>query len=581
MDNSTNSQDKDRVIGNVRLNYDITNWLSFFVRTGGDIFTDNREYKRAHGLLDYPDGYYANSNRTRYEYNTDFLLSFNKKINDDFALSLSAGGNMMRQVYKYVGGTASQLELPGLYNLSNAKSGVPVTTSNYLEEKRINSLYASGQVAFRNYLFVDFTARNDWSSTLPKENNSYFYPSVTVSAVLSDMLQIDSPVLSMLKVRGGWAQVGSDTNPYSLRQTFGFRDTPWNGVLLPFESSTLNNPTLRPEITTSLEFGVDVRLFNGRMTVDMTYYDALSEDLIVPVTVSAASGYTQAIQNVGSMSNKGLELSIGGRAIEKTDFSWDVMLNFARNINKVETLGVEDLKSLDLGGQWNVSVQARPGETYGSLFGPKFSRVEEGEYAGQIIYDANGLPVIDSEYAVLGNYTPDWTGGISNTFTYKGISLNVLVDAKMGGDIYSMTTTWGRYAGVLEETLQGRESGIVGEGVVLQGDGTYVPNTTSVTAKAFNQRSYSNSVAESSVFDASYVKLRQVQLGYTLPNKLMGRTPFRDVSVSFVGRNLAILYSTIPHIDPETAFNNGNAQGIEFGQLPSAASYGFNIGFKL
>lgn len=583
MDNSINNQDKDRVIGNVRLSYEFTDWLTLFVRTGGDVSSDLREQKRAHGLLDDPNGFYSVINRGRSEFNTDFLLSFNKKINDDFSLSLSAGGNMMQQKYNYVYGEASQLELPGIYNLSNAKSGVPVSTQNYFEEKRINSLYGTGQIAFRNYLFLDFTARNDWSSTLPVDNNSYFYPSVSASAVISDILELESPILSYLKVRGGWAQVGSDTDPYELSQTFAFRNDAWNGISLPYEQTRLNNPTLRPEITSSLEFGIDARFFNGRIALDMTYYDQLSEDLIVPVTVTAASGYTSTIQNVGSMSNKGIEISLGGRAIDKPNFSWDVNLNFAKNINKVESLGIGDLESLRLGGQWNVDIQARPGDTYGSIYGPKFERVEDesSPYNGQIVYDQNGLPKISSTLGVLGNYTPDWTGGISNTFTYKGIALSFLIDAKMGGDVYTMTTTWGRYAGVLEETLQGRESGIVGDGVIESGDGTYVPNNISTTAKAFNQRAYSNSVAESSVFDASYIKLRNVSLGYTLPNNLMGRTPFRDVSINVVGRNLAILYSNVPHIDPETAFSNGNDQGMEFGQLPSATSYGFNIGFKL
>jgi hypothetical protein len=258
-------------------------------------------------------------------------------------------------------------------------------------------------------------------------------------------------------------------------------------------------------------------------------------------------------------------------------FEWNVTLVWARNINKVTELA-PGLDALNLGGQWNVSTQARVGKPYGSIFGPGFVR----DPNGNVVHGADGLPVIDETYKVLGNATPKWTGGITNTFTYKGITLDVLVDGRYGGDVYSMTTTWGRYSGVLEETLKGREEGIIGTGVIDNGDGTFSPNNIVVSAEQYNKAAYSNDVAESSVFDATFIKLRQVQLGYRLPNSLFGNLPFRDVTISVVGRNLALLYATIPHIDPETSFSSSNAnQGLEFGQIPTNRSIGFNINFKL
>ncbi len=576
LDNNLNDLDKDRLIGNVNLKYQITDWLSVTGRTGADTWSSFSSVRKAVGTNEFRNGYYGEVSRKRIEINSDIIASFNKNLTEDFSLALNFGGASMVRNYSAISAAAPELEIAGLYNVSNVKSGVSPTLSNFRSQQKINSLLGFGQIGYKNALYLDFSARNDWSSLLPEANNSFFYPAVSVSAVLTELIEMPNQI-SFLKLRGGWSLVGSTgaLQPYGIQQNFNLRDDPWGTVLMANDPGNLNNPNIQPESTSSIEVGLDARFFNDRFGFDLTYYNQTSRDLIVPVDISPASGYTSTTLNIGEMTNKGIELQIRTTPVQVNDFKLDVDFNFARNRNEVVSLG-DEIEALNLGGQWNVDVQAREGLPYGVLFGPGYLRDD----SGNIIY-SNGLPQIDQNLKVLGNTQPDWTGGIVLTASYKGLELSSIIDAKIGGDIYTMTTTWGRYAGVLDETLIGRETGIVGEGVMNVGtvsEPVYVPNNVVVPAKTFNQVAYSNSVAEGSVFDASYVKLRQIMLTYTLPSSLFKKTPIRGASVSFVGRNLAILHRNVPHIDPESAFSNANGdQGLEFGQLPSARSLGINL----
>jgi hypothetical protein len=322
---------------------------------------------------------------------------------------------------------------------------------------------------------------------------------------------------------------------------------------------------------------LDARFFKNRLRLDATYYDQLSEDLIVDVQLSSTSGNGSSLQNIGEMSNKGFEIALGATVFKNDDWKVDLDLNFAQNRNKVESLG-GDLETLVLGGQWGVDIEARVGEPYGTIYGPGYARNDNGD----IIYE-DGLPTV-GDRKILGNVTPDWTGGANLTVAYKNFSFGALVDAKIGGDIFSMTNTWGRYAGVLEETAEGRETGVVGVGVMNVGteeNPVWQENNIIANAKDYNRAAYVSNVAEGSVFDASFVKLRQLSLGYKLPNKVLKNTGLDEINFAIVGRNLAILHKNAPHIDPESAFSNSNGnQGLEFGQLPSARSIGFNVGVK-
>lgn len=561
---------RNRFIGNAMVSYKFTDYLSGFIRTGGDIYSNFTSSRRFIGDMDYGQGYYGETITSFREVNTDFLISFEKTFGD-IDVAINFGGNRLDRTYQRNTGVAPELSIPGVYNVSN--SAVTATTSNYFSEKRVNSLYAFGQFGYQSKLYLDFSLRNDWSSTLPIENASYLYPSVSFSGILSELFDIKSDVLSFAKFRASWAQVGGDTGPYALAPTISFGSS-WNAdpkLLNLAVPNTLPNSTLKPQKTTSVEFGFDIRLFMDRVRLDVTYYNSKSTNQIVNIPISAASGYTAKTINAGRIDNKGIEILLGLTPIKTADFRWDVTINFAKNNNTVVELA-EGIERFELGGYWSLDVMAIPGQPYGQLYGYDYERDPDGNV---IFY--NGLPT-QGDLKLLGGTTPDWIGGILNEFTYKNFSASFLIDQRQGSDLYSMTTTWGRYAGALDETLIGREGGIVGVGVMPDGNGGFVENTVVAGAEKFNKAAYSNDIASSSVFDASFIKLREVKIGYTFKN--FRNLAIKDLNISLVGRNLAILSTTVPHVDPETAFSSGNVQGLEYGQLPSARSIGFSISCK-
>ena len=575
LETNRNTLEKDRLIGNVELVSQLTDNLTLSTKLGLDTFSQYTTNRQAVGSNNAQNGYYGERQIRFEEVNAQFLLNYNKDFSEDFTFSINFGGNHMNRNYDRISGSLPALELPNLYNLSNLQTGSTASVGNYHSGQQINSLLAFGQFAYKDMFFLDFTGRNDWASILPTANNSFFYPSVTASAVLSDVFPvIKEGSINFLKIRGGWSQVGSTgaLGAYSLNQTFGLSNSGFgNQASVP---NTQFNPNLKAETVTGIEFGIDAKMFGNRLRFSATYYDQQSADLLVPIQVTAATGFTNVWDNIADMSNKGYELQLGGTVIKKEDFSFDIDVNFAKNDNEVTSLG--DLDTYVLGGQWGVSLEAKPGQPYGTLIGRDFQRTAQG----QVIYQ-DGLPLVDSTPQAVGNIAPDWTGGASFSFRYKNFDFSTLIDAKIGGDVHSMTYAWGRYAGTLSETMEGRETGLVGDGVMSDGNGGYVPNDVLVTAKSYNQRSFSNGVESSSIFDASYVKLRQISIGYSLPKEFIKNSVVKSLKLSIVGRNLAILYKRAPHIDPETGFSasNGN-QGQEFGQYPSARNIGFNINLK-
>jgi len=575
LETNRNTLGKDRLIGNVELVSQLTDNLTLSTKLGLDTFSQYTTNRQAVGSNNAQNGSYAERQIRFEEVNAQFLLNYNKDFSEDFTFSVNFGGNHMNRNYDRISGSLPALELPNLYNLSNLQTGSTASVGNYHSGQQINSLLAFGQFAYKDMFFLDFTGRQDWASILPTANNSFFYPSVTASAVLSDVFPVlKEGSINFLKIRGGWSQVGSTRalGAYSLNQTFGLSNSGFgNQASVP---NTQFNPNLKAETVTGIEFGIDGKMFGNRLRFSATYYDQQSADLLVPIQVTAATGFTNVWDNIADMSNKGYELQLGGTIIRKEDFSFDVDVNFAQNQNEVTSLG--DLDTYVLGGQWGVRLEAKPGQPYGTLMGRDFQRTDDG----QVIYQ-DGLPLVDSTPQAVGNIAPDWTGGATFSFRYKNFDFSTLIDAKIGGDVHSMTYAWGRYAGTLSETMEGRETGLVGDGVMSDGNGGYVPNDVLVTAKAYNQRSFSNGVESSSIFDASYVKLRQISIGYSLPKEFIKNSVVKSLKLSIVGRNLAILYKRAPHIDPETGFSasNGN-QGQEFGQYPSARNIGFNINMK-
>jgi len=573
---NTNTMNRERLYGNAKVNYKILDNLSAFIRTGIDHYSNLNTSRSAWGDNDNPFGYYNEYMSKNVLITNDFLLMFNQEINTDLTLTANFGGSSQTRNYHETFGAADELAVEGVYTIANAK--VPIRSTSYQLNKKINSFYGSAQLGYKNALFLDITGRNDWSSTLPSNSNSFFYPSVSVSSVLTDLLDWKSETLSYAKVRAGWAKVGSDTDPYSLSPTLSFGDG-WNSstkYLNQFVPNDLPNANLKPQFANSLEFGADLKFFNNRVGLDLTYYDQKTTDQIISIPISASSGYTKKYINAGEIDNKGIEVTLNLGIIQAANgFNWNMNVNFAKNKNEVVELA-PDVEQFELGTYWDLKVVAIPGQPYGSLYGADFLRDPSGN-----IINRGGVPV-KGDLKILGNYQPDWIGGINNEFNYKNLSASFLIDIHQGGEIYSMTNAWGRYAGALEESLIGREGGITGVGVKqvtdASGKVTYLPNDVVVTAEEYNHAAFSNSIPAGSIFDASYVKLREVRIAYSI--KKLGNLPIKALNLALIGRNLAILSSSIPHVDPETSFNSGNAQGLEFGQLPSARSIGFNINLE-
>ena len=593
LNESTRANERDRLYGNMSATYKFTDWLSLTARTGTDFYEDRRKTKTAArqakiGASSLYDAYNEEQIFVR-ESNSDFLLNATHKFGE-FDITANIGGNHRSNYAQrnYMG--ATELAIPRVYNMGNSRQR-PVTENSFIK-KSVNSLYAAANLGFRNYLFVDLTARNDWSSSLPSDNRSYFYPSAAVSAVITDIFNVKSSVLSFAKLRAGWARVGNDTDPYRLASTYKY-ENPWGSTPSLSENNALLNANLKPEITSSYEIGTDIRLWQNRVGVDVTYYKKVSSNQILDVNISNATGYLSKLLNAGKIENQGIEIQLTASPIKTEAFEWQVGLNWARNKNKVVSLA-NNLTTYQLNTSYNaltqttstnsfrgLSVEARVGQPYGTFFGKGFLRAPDG----QIVYDAQGYPMLESASRVLGNFTPDWIGGFSNTFRYKSLSLSTLVDVKHGGDIFSQSINIGRYTGVLEETTLGREDGIVGQGVVNIGTAAspeYVPNEKRISSEEYHHKYYLLTNNENTIFDASYVKLREVKLTYMLSGQVFKKLPFRDIAISVVGRNLALLKSNLPHIDPETSYyNDGNLQGIENGQIPTTRTVGFNISFNL
>jgi TonB-linked SusC/RagA family outer membrane protein len=569
--------EKDRFLGNVAINYQLTDWLSVLARTGTDLWTDTRtvvdRYARTRAGS-FRAGRYSEEILRNQETNSDFIVKADKEFKD-ISLVIQAGGIHRTNYYKANYTRVNELTIDRVYNLGNNAS--PNLNESAVAESEMNSLFSAVTVGYKNVVFLDVTGRNDWSSTLPKQNNSFFYPSGALSAVVSEMLPsvFNNNIVSFFKLRGSWAQVGSDGAPYQLQQVYNPKGL-WNGTTPKFgESSQIANSDLKPEITTGVELGADIRFLNGRVALDITYYEQATKDQILAVDISRTSGYTGRILNAGKITNKGVEISLSGTMVKfPNGLTWDASVNFARNRNEVEELA-PGLTSLILWTQRGASLEARVGQPYGNLYGNKFARTDDG----QLILK-NGYPYNLPGQHVIGNITPDWTGGILNAVTFKGVTLSVLIDVKKGGDIYDMGSSLGRQNGILEESLDGREEGLIGLGVKNVGSDespSFVPNDVVVPARTFMTYYSGRQYHEAAVMDGSYVKLREASITYKLPGKWFDKNFLEGVSISAIGRNLAIFHKNARHVDPEISSAD---MGFTSGQLPSTRSIGFNVNVK-
>ncbi len=574
---NTNAQDKDRVFGNVSINYDISDNWKFLLRSGRDFYRDFRERKRAFSTQRFPFGTYQEDNIFFEEINTDFLLSYDKTFDEKWNFNISAGGNQLRQRQDFTKSVAPQLINPGVYSFNNSRQAVQVNSDNF--EKRINSLYGFARFAYDGMVFLDITGRNDWSSTLPEDNNSYFYPSATLSAIASDIFTMPEWV-SFAKLRAAYAEVGNDTDPYRLR-SFYRNEIPFDGSTpILTESDLIPNADLKPEITSSVEFGLDLRFFKSRMNFDLTYYDSSTRNQIINIDTDIASGYSRQLINAGEVRNYGFEAIVNFVPVLTDNFRWNTTLNYSRNRSEVKDLGGVNFTLTSRNGAF---IQAREGASISAIYGRGFQRVEDtaSPFFGQKIINAQGIPIRTDDLVYQGDYAPDYTLGIQNTFKYKNIDLGFLIDTRQGGIVVSRTKTIGSTSGQLMETLEGREGGIVAEGVVNTGTSAnpvYAPNTTNVDARTYNNRFYERDNVEAAKYDASYTKLREVTLGYTLPKKVTDRLPIANARFSVTGRNL-LLWTDNPHFDPEVVGVSGGTlqPGIENMSYPSTRLFTFNL----
>jgi len=573
-----NPQAKNRMIGNASLKYQFNDWLNFTARAGTDYSNESVELIRAyHGIND-REGKYIVNNYYRQETNADFLFSASKAISTDFTLSGNFGGNLMNQKYRTQGSTVNRLVVPDVYSLSNANE--PAIASYFQREKEIQSLYGSVSADYKSQLFLDLTGRNDWSSTLPSNNNSYFYPSATASWVFSETFDINQDLFSFGKVRLGWAQVGNDTDPYRLNATYSAA-TPYGN-----NPSFSLNPTLPPlnlvnELITSKELGFNFKFFQNRIDFDLTLYESSAKNQILSAAISETAGYNSMVINAGQVDNNGIELILNGSPIVANNFSWDVTLNWSKNRSMVIALN-DDVDRLNLykteGNQ--ITVVADVGGAYGDMWGRGFVYHE----SGKPIVDANGVP-LTSEMRKLGNVMPDWIGGINNSFNYKGISLSVLIDAKVGGDVWSRTNADGWATGALKSTIGLNANGVPVRDPISEGggwlfDGVFengTPNNIYKDLDGFRWNGFAK--GERWLYDGTYVKLRQVMLGYSLPSSFASKIGMRAAELSLFGRNLALLYSKTENFDPEVSNRDASqsSQGSEFGSNPSARNMGFRV----
>ncbi|MBT1689823.1 SusC/RagA family TonB-linked outer membrane protein [Dawidia soli] len=605
-----NESRKQRVGGLINLNYELNDMFSISLQGGTDFFTfkhanfyDKNTPAIAGGALNTLD-------QTTQETNFQGMLNFKKDLGTSFKIGAMAGANLMQQRSYGENIQATQIIQPGTANLINfsEKRIVPFDA-----RKEIQSVFGSVNLSYKEYLFLNLQGRNDWASTLPRDNWSFFYPAADVSYVLTDAFDLQSNVLSFVKIRTAWGQVGREPDPYKTGFAYDLTGRSINGQPMGnIQGDIIPNPNLTAEIKTSFEIGADVRLFGDKVGLDFTYYNEVTDDVLLDLTIPQTTGYSFAALNAGKLRNRGVELLISTTPVNFSNgFRWDLSFNFARNVNEVMELHPLLATFTVAEARWaGATVVAEKGKPFGTILGAGFLRDENGN---RVFNSSNGEPMPTATPIALGNILPDWTGGIINTISYKGFQLKAAFDIRVGGDIFSMTNMTMHMNGSHANTEAGRESwneyqqerraaqleaeangevaevdnpdnayyvprnnrGYIGEGVNQEG----TPNTIPISPAAYWQ-SIGNNIPEPFIYDASYVKLRDLTFTYTLPSSLLKGTPFRSVSLSAIGRNLWIIHKNTPNIDPESTYNISNGQGLEYGSLPTRRRYGFNLVVK-
>ena len=580
---NSNKNQRDRLIGFVSLQYKPFDWLTLKVRHGEDMYwmDSNNKIKAATPYNTSYNGHgnYAISSTSFRERNSDFLVTASKdNLFGKFSASLSVGGNRMYTRTHTSSQNSGSLAISDFFAMGN---GMNQTMSDYWSEKAVNSVYGLLSLNWGNWIYVDVTGRNDWSSTLPKENRSFFYPSVGLGWVVTDMLSsfdVNLPSwLTFAKIRASYAEVGNDTSPYRLATTYSVYN-----VTSDIKGSSVNNTiplsTLKPENIKSTELGFDVRLFDSRLGVDFAWYKKNATNQILSLPISNTTGKKYRMINAGDIQNSGFELALTGTPVVTKNFEWNISMNFTKNENKINELH-SDLSTYELASTDFAKVIASEGGKYGDIVGYRFARDEQGRK----LIDAEGLPVLEANIDMehpLGNYLPDWTSSMSHNFRYRDFYLSFQLDFRKGGDIYMGSLSRADQYGTSKASLNGRAEWYAGTGGIVA-DG--VTEDGQVNTKAVNPQEYFARISkagEEYVYDGTNLRLRELTFGYNLPHRILDKTPFSDLRISVWGRNLWMIYSHIPGYDPESSFSTGNGEGIELCSFPSTRSWGINLKFS-
>lgn len=569
-------ENRDRFYGNVGVVYDVNSWLKLSGKVNADVY--QYQYQDRIAVYSRTQSQYQEYNNNFSEFNYELLASATKSWGD-ISLNVNAGGNIMSQRRRISDAvTQGGLIIPEYYNLKNASS-VLVNSNAY--RKQISSIFGSFSLGWKSLLFLDGTLRNDWSSTLPLNRNSFAYPSLTTSLILSELNGVkDISWLDFAKVRLGWAQVGNDTDPYQLQRAYEASQS-FDGLPSYKLPAQLNNQFLKPEITSSWEAGLNIQALKNRVGLDITYYDNVSRNQIINIPVSSAFGYDSKVINAGKINNKGIEITLTGTPVRSNGFEWNSSLNWSRNRNKVIALA-PGINTFQLANSL-VTLVAREGQPYGQILGNDFVYAADG----QKVIKADGTYERAQQLTPLGSVLPKYLFGFQNSFTYKNFNLGFLVDGRVGGKFFSQTYKVAMYAGVLDKTAANnvRETGVVLDGVkgtvTYNADGTYqVTNTTQndtrITAQAWSRGEYSGPTPQT-IFDATFVKLREITFGYNLA---LNSKAVKQIYFGVYGRNLANIYTASKYIDPEFTNGGGNIQGLEGGNIPIPATYGLNVNVK-
>jgi len=544
----------------------------------------------------YEAGYLQNNKFQNKMYNLELIATYNNRWKD-FDFTATVGGNLYKIDKQTTVITAQDMQIRDVVALMSFNE-TSLQENSY--RKQINSLFGAVNLGWHNLVYLDATIRGDKSSTLPVNNNTYVYPSVSGSFVFSELIKRND-ILPYGKVRMSWAQVGSDTDPYKLGLVYSKSKFTYPGYTIGYiDNEVIPNKDLKPTKTNSFEIGFETKFLKQRMGLDFTYYNQISRNQIMGMASTWATGYPYRLINAGEIQNQGIEIALNTRPVQVGDFSWDLNFNFSKNNNKVRKLTDNmDMFELEKASWLDVQVAAKVGENFGSIIGPDFKRNGDGNI---LIDPATGLPMYDKSNHVLGNASWDWTGGLNTTFKYKNIGLTALFDVKVGADLYSMSQRAAYESGKSMATLDGREAwykseeerqaagiakgsvswnptgGFVSPGVIDNGDGTYRPNDIKINPETY-WMSVSRNAPAMFIYDNSYVKCREITLSYQFPKKWLGKV-IQDMSFSLVARNPFIVWKNIPNIDPDSNYNNTTGMGLEYGSLPSRKSYGFNLYVK-